>query len=53
MDDPNVPITEYGKVRYRGRMYTVTSVIPSLNVLSVALLADTVDYGDQLNGDDE
>lgn len=53
MDDPTVPINEYGRVRYKGRMYTVTSVMPSINVLSAALLADTVDHGDQLIGDDE
>ena len=47
MDNPKADIREYGKIRYNGHMYTITAVRPSLNVLSVALLADTVDHGDQ------
>ena len=47
MDDPNADIAEYGKIRYKGRMYAITAVRPSLNVLSVALIAETVDHGDQ------
>lgn len=46
MDNPNASICEHGKVKYNKRMYTVTAVRPSMNVLSVALLADTVDNGD-------
>ena len=47
MDDPEADIHEYGKIRYKNRMYTITAVIPSLNVLSVALIVDTYDFGDQ------
>lgn len=53
MDTPNADIREYGKIRYKNRMYTITAVRPSLNVLSVALVADTVDYGDQPVKDDD
>lgn len=48
MDDPKAEINEYGKVRYNNKTYTVTAVRPSLNVLSVALLEDTVNLGDQV-----
>lgn len=53
MDDPDVGINEYGKIRYKGKLYTVTAVRPSLNTVSIALLEDTIDHGDQLNGDDD
>ena len=53
MDNPNVDIQETGKVRYRGKMYTVTAVRPSLNVFCAALLADAVDHGDQYVGDED
>lgn len=43
MDNPKADICEYGKIRYKGHMYAITAVRPSINVLSVALLADTVD----------
>ena len=47
MDDPNADIRETGKIRWKNRLYQITAVRPSLNVLSVAMLAETVDYGDQ------
>ena len=47
MDDPNADIHETGKVVWKNRLYQITAVRPSLNVLSVALLAETVDHGDQ------
>lgn len=51
MDDPNADIREDGKVKWNDRMYSITAVRPSLNVLSVALLAETVNNGDQrING---
>ena len=50
MDNPDIDIKETGKIRYKGNMYTITAVRPSMNVFSAALLADTVDnstgYGD-------
>ena len=52
MDAPDADIREYGKVRFKGRLYTITAVRPSMNVLSIALLADTVDHGDQLAEED-
>lgn len=52
MNNLSADIHETGKVRWKGRMYTVTAVRPGLNVLAVALLSDTVDNGDQLNGDE-
>lgn len=47
MDDPNADISETGKIQWKGRMYQITAVRPSMNVLSVALLAETVNHGDQ------
>lgn len=52
MDDPNADISETGKILWKNRMYKITAVRPSLNVLSVALLAETVNYGDQYHGTD-
>lgn len=53
MDDPNVDIQETGKIRHNGKMYTITAVRPSMNVMLVALIADTIDNGDQFHGDDD
>lgn len=47
MDDPNADISETGKIKWKDRMYQITAVRPSMNVLSVALLAETVNHGDQ------
>ena len=52
MDDPNADISEMGRIRWKGRMYRITAVRPSMNVLSVALLAETVNYGDQYHETD-
>ena len=52
MDDPNADISEAGRIQWKGHMYKITAVRPSLNVLSVALLAETVDNGDQYHGTD-
>lgn len=53
MDDPNVDIRETGYIRWRNREYDINAVLPSLNVLSVALQQRTQDYGDQYHGNDE
>lgn len=37
MDKPDTPITELGRVRWRGDLYTIQAVRPSLNVLNIAL----------------
>ena len=52
MDNPNADISEAGLIQWRKRMYKITAVRPSLNVLYVALLAETVNNGDQYIGTD-
>lgn len=47
MDNPNADISETGKIQWKNRMYKITAIRPSINVLSVALLAETVNNGDQ------
>ena len=37
MDDPNADIREGGKIRWKDAEYEIRAVVPSLNVLSVAL----------------
>lgn len=37
MDDPNAQISEHGMIRWKGHMYEVTAVRPSINSLTVAL----------------
>lgn len=41
MDNPKADIAETGLVRWKGAMYDITAVRPSLNVLSVALREQT------------
>lgn len=41
MDDPNADIRETGLIRWKGNLYTITAVRPSLNALSVALRRQT------------
>lgn len=52
MDNPNADISEAGMIQWRKRMYKITAVRPSMNVLYVALLAETVNNGDQYIGTD-
>ena len=47
MDDLKADIRESGYIVWRGNEYDITAVIPSQNVLLVALLQRTKDYGDQ------
>ena len=47
MDDPNADIREDGYIVWKRRTLDVKAVIPSLNVLSVALKERSVNYGDQ------
>lgn len=47
MDNPNAGIQETGYIVWRDNEYDITAVIPSMNVLSVALLQRTKDNGDQ------
>lgn len=37
MDRPDAPIDEHGMVRWKGELYEITAVRPSLNVLNIAL----------------
>lgn len=37
MDDPKADINEFGQIRWKGELYEITAVRPSLNVLSIAL----------------
>ena len=48
MSMPCVDIREDGKIRWKGNMYDVKAVRPSLNVLSVALRKQTEDHSDEL-----
>ena len=41
MEDPNVPINEYGLIRYNGETYSIEAVRPSLNAVSIALRKQT------------
>ena len=47
MDDLKADIRESGYIVWRGNEYDITAVIPSPNVLLVALLQRTKDYRDQ------
>jgi len=44
MDKPDTDINEYGVIRWKGELYDITAVRPSLNALSIALRKQTVDY---------
>ncbi len=46
MDNPNVPIDEYGLIRLKGDLYDIQSVHPSLNAVSIALKKRTKDHAD-------
>ena len=46
MDDPNVKINEYGLIRFKGDLYEVKAVRPSLNSVSIALQRQTTEHYD-------
>ena len=46
MDNPDLQIDEMGVIRWKGELYDITAVRPSLNVLSVALRKQTKSYED-------
>jgi len=46
MDDPDAGIDEHGVISWKGNLYDVVAVRPSLNVLSVALKRQTKEYID-------
>ena len=49
MDKPNADIRETGLIRWKGDLYDIRAVRPSINGLSVALRKQTKDHSD---GDD-
>lgn len=46
MDDPKASINEYGLIRWKGDLYTIQAIRPSLNVLSIALQKQTIAHTD-------
>lgn len=49
MDNPNVDIHEGGVIRWKGELYDIRSVRPSINSVSIALRKQTVDYAEGEN----
>ena len=43
MDNPDADINENGSIRWKGKMYDIVAIRPSLNVLSIALRRQTID----------
>ena len=53
MDKPDADIDEHGMIRWKGNLYEIAAVRPSLNVLSVALRRITgIVEDEQPEGDD-
>lgn len=46
MDNPNVGISEQGVVRWKGDLYDVQAVRPSINFVSIALRKQTKNHAD-------
>ena len=46
MDDPNAEINEYGVIRWKGELYDVVAVRPSINFVSIALRRQTNEHID-------
>ena len=53
MDDPEVDIRESGLIRWKGNLYEIRSVRPSLNVMNIALRKITPDEGEPYPVPDE
>ena len=47
MDDPEVEISELGLIRWKGELYEIKAVRPSLNAFSAALRKKTVNHAEQ------
>lgn len=47
MDDPDLDISELGMIRWKGDLYAIQAVRPSINVLSVALRKKTKDNAER------
>lgn len=52
MDNQNVPITEKDQIRWKGDLYDVQAVLPSLNFVSIALRKQTKDHSVETEGED-
>ena len=52
MDNPKVPITEKDQIRWKGDLYDVQAVLPSLNAVSIALRKQTKDHSVDPEEDD-
>ena len=46
MDNPNVDIKEGGQIRWKGSLYDIRAVRPSLNSVSIALRKQTADHAE-------
>ena len=46
MDDPDADISELGMIRWKGNLYEIRAVRPSINSLSVALRKKTANYAE-------
>lgn len=53
MDDPEVEIDEYGKIRWNGDLYDIRAVRRSLNSVSIALRKQTKDHAEDEGEDGE
>jgi hypothetical protein len=53
LDNPNADISELGMVRWKGSLYAITAVRPSLNAMSVALRKKTDDHAEAEDDADE
>lgn len=47
MEDPELDLRETGYIVWKGKEYDITAVLPSLNVMLIALQQRTADHGDQ------
>ena len=51
LDDPDADISELGMIRWKGNLYEIRAVRPSLNALSVALRKKTADNAEPEEGE--
>lgn len=51
MDDPDADISELGIIRWKGSLYEIRAVRPSLNALSVALRKKTENHAEADDGE--
>ena len=51
MDDPKAAIDEHGTIRWKGELYDIQAVRPSINALSIALRKQTVSGPQGITGE--